>query len=923
MSPKRYENSMKAEIPLWTGEEPDPGIWDHFRFALQGYCGERGLSYLIRDEVKIEEVKENDLLMSIILRFTRGEAGKIVRPFAKKGDGTSAWRALVEHYGNECKDRRQARIIECAKMLEKIACRSKEDITTMVIDLDHIFSEFEELGCSYPGELKKVTLLTKLQPAAGEIYGCIIKDANMTYEETTASVRRMAAFDGAVDRANKRTDPELGVYHGNAIGNQKGLATNQGRGTRTKKKPQWSPKKGKGWTPSWDQCLWCLQKGHRYATCPEKLRGKPSRVRPDGTRFEDYASNAEVNTTSLLAQCLLAHVQPNKENLNPNPNPNSKTRREWLVDSGCNRHMTPHKEDFTEFVDDQTVCKFGNNETSKAKGRGKVTVECKDKNGNHAKIILNDVLYIPSLPHRMFSSGRLREKKGEFRETEGDSSITLPLSKARIPLLESEGFLWLCETRHGQHQTTNMTELEAKHAHKTRDNEAIVSTVYVPGHRESAQASMLDWHETLGHTHPASIIFLEQRGLIKVRGPKIIDDFNCRTCKEAKSTLPHYQRGTRSIKKPGEVVHVDLVGPFEPDKSGHRHMIVFIDEATRFKSVLGLNNKGDAYKSLKTYMEAMQLAGMTVECIRGDGAGELGRSQMFRQELKVLALRWETSPPYTHQQQGIVERAIRQIVGGRAQLARSGLWNDFWFHACQDYAFKSNCLPHQSLGGDSPYERLHPGRKPRYQALRKFDQTAYVHIDKQDEERLDLEKCPYGRILGKLMYLSHMTRPDICNAVRELGRHMHDPCTRHWSSLQHVIRYLATFPKKGISFKREKNQGEQLKGYSDADFAADTETRRSCAGYVLFLGKTPITWSSKTERRIALSTTESEWKALARGIRHGAFLKGFLNEIGFEQPRIPWFCDNVATIVSAKTLGFNGRTRHVDIELKFTRQEHE
>ncbi len=122
----------------------------------------------------------------------------------------------------------------------------------------------------------------------------------MTYEETTASVRRVAAFDGAVDRANKRTDPELGVYHGYAIGNQKGLATNQGRGTRTKKKPQGSPKKGKGWTPSWDQCLWCLKKGHRYATCPKKLRGKPSRVRPDGTRFEVYASNAEVNTTSLL-----------------------------------------------------------------------------------------------------------------------------------------------------------------------------------------------------------------------------------------------------------------------------------------------------------------------------------------------------------------------------------------------------------------------------------------------------------------------------------------------------------------------------------------------------------------------------------------------------------------------------------------------
>ncbi len=56
---------------------------------------------------RIEDVDEEDIdmLMSIILRFTRGEAGKITRPFARKGDGVGAWRALTEHYGNECKDR--------------------------------------------------------------------------------------------------------------------------------------------------------------------------------------------------------------------------------------------------------------------------------------------------------------------------------------------------------------------------------------------------------------------------------------------------------------------------------------------------------------------------------------------------------------------------------------------------------------------------------------------------------------------------------------------------------------------------------------------------------------------------------------------------------------------------------------------------
>ncbi len=54
-----------------------------------------------------------------------------------------------------------------------------------------------------------------------------------------------------------------------------------------------------------------------------------------------------------------------------------------------------------------------------------------------------------------------------------------------------------------------------------------------------------------------------------------------------------------------------------------------------------------------------------------------------------------------------------------------------------------------------------------------------------------------------------------------------------------------------------------------------------------------------------------------------SFTKGFLGEIGFEQSTVPWYCDNQATIISARTPGFNGRTRHVDVKMKFTRQEHE
>ncbi len=175
---------------------------------------------------------------------------------------------------------------------------------------------------------------------------------------------------------------------------------------------------------------------------------------------------------------------------------------------------------------------------------------------------------------------------------------------------------------------------------------------------------MIDWHEALGHSHPASILYLEQRGLISISGEKTLDDFNCRICKEAKSTVPHYQRETRSIPRPGEVVHVDLVGPFLPDMHRFTYLMVFVDEATRHKCIFGLRTKDEAYKQLQPYQEGMMLKGVNVEYIRGDGAGELGRSSKFRKELIALSLKWESSPPYTHQQQGLVERAIREIVEG-------------------------------------------------------------------------------------------------------------------------------------------------------------------------------------------------------------------------------------------------------------------
>ncbi len=392
-----------------------------------------------------------------------------------------------------------------------------------------------------------------------------------------------------------------------------------------------------------ESVFWCLEIGHRVTDYPSRKKGKEAKQRPGGTYFSPKKANrGEYKPNSPAPESFQAfsfnvEVKPEKA--------------DWLVDSGCNKHLTPYREDIGGLKESKITCTFGNNEVLKAEGMGYVEMEAQTDKQENVKLILNDVLYVPGLPQRMLSTGQLRRSGGGVTESDiVGSTLMMPDRHTTIPLRKKSDYLWLTV----KHKNTDRPV-----SHARENNTPSSAAVYAPGGRETATSSLINWHETLGHPHPVSITFLEQRGLISIVGNKTLDDFNCRICKESKLTVPHYQRGTRSIKRPGEAVHVDLVGPFNPDMYGCAHLMVFIDEASRHKSVFGLRTKDEAHKQLRPYQEGMQLLGVKVECVRGDGAGELGRSSKFRKELAALSLKWEPSPPYTHQQQGLVERAIR------------------------------------------------------------------------------------------------------------------------------------------------------------------------------------------------------------------------------------------------------------------------
>jgi len=97
----------------------------------------------------------------------------------------------------------------------------------------------------------------------------------------------------------------------------------------------------------------------------------------------------------------------------------------------------------------------------------------------------------------------------------------------------------------------------------------------------------------------------------------------------------------------------------------------------------------------------------------------------------------------------------------------------------------------------------------------------------------------YCQIVGKLIYLTH-TRPDLAYAVSVVSRYMSMPQQPHLRAAMHILRYVSKTLQFGILYPRHGDT--TIRGYTDADWGSDIETRRSTGGYLFMMGNAPITW---------------------------------------------------------------------------------
>ena len=194
--------------------------------------------------------------------------------------------------------------------------------------------------------------------------------------------------------------------------------------------------------------------------------------------------------------------------------------------------------------------------------------------------------------------------------------------------------------------------------------------------------------------------------------------------------------------------------------------------------------------------------------------------------------------------------------------------------------------------------------------------TSIKLVQATEESVLDKEAYRYSELVGSLLYLSVCTRPDISQAVGALARHMARPSMEHWTAAKGVLRYIAGSLQTGILFGRGSTTVE---AYCDANFASDTETRRSTTGFVFTLAGGAITWSSKLQPTVAVSTSEAEYMAAAQTVKEALWLKTLLSDFGIRAGAQKIYCDTQGAIKLLKHSTASIRSKHIDVLHHFAR----
>lgn len=200
-----------------------------------------------------------------------------------------------------------------------------------------------------------------------------------------------------------------------------------------------------------------------------------------------------------------------------------------------------------------------------------------------------------------------------------------------------------------------------------------------------------------------------------------------------------------------------------------------------------------------------------------------------------------------------------------------------------------------------------------------------THLKKSEEDYIAPAelRTQYQSAVGSLMYAMLGTRPDLAYAVSVVSRYGSNPDNSHWHAVKRIFRYLKGTVNLELVFRGGL---KPLTGYSDSDWAGDHDTRRSSAGYVFNIGSGAISWSSKRQATVALSSCEAEYIGQTQGFKEAIWLKALLKQLDLSDTydalkAVVIYCDNQRAIALAKNPEFHGRSKHIDLRQHWIREK--
>ncbi|XP_015087155.1 uncharacterized protein LOC107030371 [Solanum pennellii] len=177
----------------------------------------------------------------------------------------------------------------------------------------------------------------------------------------------------------------------------------------------------------------------------------------------------------------------------------------------------------------------------------------------------------------------------------------------------------------------------------------------------------------------------------------------------------------------------------------------------------------------------------------------------------------------------------------------------------------------------------------------------------------------YRCLIRKLNFLNH-TRPDLSFAIQHLSQFMHSPCVPHMKAALHILIYLKGTSDFGLFLNN--SQDLALKVFCDSDWGACPDIRRSVTGFCFLLGGSLISWKSKKQPVVSLSSAEAEYRALSKAVAEVSWLTRLLGDFSLpDLSHVPIFCDNQAAIHIAKNPVFHERTKHIELDCHFVRDK--